>query len=74
MKFRYVFFRFLFIFIIVAGHSLNSCETVDFSFQQRIDNADNFLNRNVPGLNASYNEVIDAMIQQGWDVYIRGGL
>jgi len=48
-------------------------ESIEFSIEDRLERIDVYLERQVPGLDVSYNTVINALIDEGWDVYIRGG-
>lgn len=48
-------------------------ESVEFSIEDKLSRVENYLDRLVPGLDVSYNTVINTLINEGWDVYIRGG-
>lgn len=73
MKFK-CFITLLLIFgVLHSAHGQQAAECLDFSIEERLSNVESFLDRQVPGLNVSYNTVIQAMINEGWDVYIRGG-
>ena len=73
MKFKCLFALLLVFGIFNISHSEQCSEYLDFSIEERLVNVENFLDRQVPGLNVSYNTVISALINEGWDVYIRGG-
>jgi hypothetical protein len=48
-------------------------ERTEVAAGENLENVEAFLEKQVPGVDASYQKVIDVLIAQGWDVYIRGG-
>lgn len=73
MKIKCLVALFLVIGIFEFSYSESVAESLDFSIEDRLDRVENFLNRQVPGLEVSYHTVIETLINEGWDVYIRGG-
>lgn len=73
MKFKCLFVLCMIFGAFHVAHGQQTVDCLDFSIEDRLSNVENFLDRQVPGLNVSYNTVIQSMIDEGWDVYIRGG-
>lgn len=69
--------KFLLAFLLIAGsvHSLEHVQkTSTYVVQQdRLDNLEKYLQKTVPGLSVSYRTVINTLVDEGFDVYIRGG-
>lgn len=69
--------KFLLAFLLFVG-SIHSAETspkisVCVVNQERLENLEAYLQKQVPGLSISYRTVINTLINEGLEVYIRGG-
>ncbi|MEM1283731.1 MAG: hypothetical protein AAGG81_09295 [Chlamydiota bacterium] len=55
-------------------HNLSFHAEHNEKYQKKVEVIEKFLQTTVPGLDISYREVFDALIEEGQEIYIKGGL